>query len=63
MKFVYVLFNGGDPEDIVIFLTKEEAINASLEYPDMKVQIFQKYDFGYQMAYIYYMNGKLYEGS
>ena len=63
MNFVYVLFNGGDPEDIVIFLTKEDAIDASLKYPDLHVQVFMQTIFGYQMGYMYYKNGKLYEGN
>ncbi len=61
MQFIYVFFNGADREDTVIFLTKEEAIDASIKYPNAHIEVFQKYTFGYQMAYLYYMNGKLYE--
>ncbi len=65
MKYVYVLFNGGDPEDMVIFLSNKEAIDASIKYPDMKVQVYQHnlWDFGYRMAYMHYKNGILYESS
>jgi hypothetical protein len=57
---VYVWFNGGDPEHMVIFLSKEEAIDASLKYPSAIFSIFNKTKFGYQMTYDYYKNGKLY---
>lgn len=63
MTFVYVFFNGGDPEDMIIFLTKEDAIDASLKYPDARIEVFQNYNFGHQMAYMYYKNGKLYEAN
>jgi hypothetical protein len=57
---VYIWTNGGDPEDIVIFLDKEEAISASLHYPKIQIYIFKKARLGYQMTYDYYKNGKLY---
>lgn len=56
---VYVWFNGGDPEDLVIFLSKEEAIDTSLKYPKIQIDIFKKAKLGYQMTYNYYQNGKL----
>ncbi len=60
---VYIWFNGGDPEDTVIFLDKEEAISASLKYPDIRIDIFKKVKFGYQMSYGYYKNGMYYPPS
>ena len=57
---VYVWFNAGDPEDIVIFLDKEEAISASLRYPNTEIHIFKKAKLGYQITYDYYQNGKRY---
>ena len=59
MDFVYVLFSdSGEWEDIVIILSKEEAINASIKYPNQRVEIFSKTDtYGYKPTYNYYKNG------
>jgi hypothetical protein len=60
MDFVYLLVNGGEWEDMVIILTKEEAIQASLNYKNSRVEIFMKSDkLGYIPTYDYYENGKL----
>jgi len=60
MEFVYVLFNDEDEwEDMVIIVSKEEAINASIKYPNQRVEIFIKNDTcGYKPTYNYYKNGE-----
>jgi hypothetical protein len=60
MEFVYVLIYGNDWEDMVILLSKEDAINASIQYSNVRVEIFSKNDkFGYTPTYNYYKNGEL----
>ena len=60
MEFVYLLFTPDFSwEDVVVILSEEEAINASIKYPDIKVEIFSKIqDLGYTPTYNYYKNGK-----
>ncbi len=60
MEFVYVLFNGSDWEDIIILLSKEDAINESINNPNTRVEIFSKNNkSGYNPTYNYYKNGEL----
>lgn len=56
---------GSEWEDMVILLTEEEAIQASLKYPHCTVAIFQKNKkrLGYWPIYDYYENGKLIKAS
>ena len=64
MKYVYLLINGEEWEDMIIFLTEEEAIQASINYSNLniRVEIFSKNnDFGYSPTYNYYKNGELYK--
>ena len=42
MDFVYVLLHGSEWEDIVIFLSKDDAINESIIHPNARVEIFSK---------------------
>jgi hypothetical protein len=46
-------------EDIIIYTTKEEAIEASLKYPWARLEIFKKREgpSGYQPTYNYYEHG------
>jgi len=63
MEFVYVMINSSEWEDIVIYLIEEEAIQSSLTYPNIKIEIFSKnpdYN-GYSPTYSYYKDGKLYK--
>jgi hypothetical protein len=60
MDFLYLL-KGSDWEDIIIFLTKEEAIQASIKSPNTTVEIFSRSDFGYSPTYDFYKNGVLYK--
>ena len=62
--YIYVLiYEGHDWEDIVILLSKEEAINESIKYPEARVEIFSKSNNlgygGYRPTYNYYKNGEL----
>jgi hypothetical protein len=65
MDFVYVLFSdGGEWEDIIVFLFKEEAINASINHPNHRVEIFSKDDTsGYKPTYNYYKYGEFIHNS
>jgi hypothetical protein len=62
MKYVYLLINdSNDWEDMVIFLSEEEAIKISIKYPNIRIEVFKKnVDFGYSPTYNYYKNGVLY---
>lgn len=65
MEFVYVMINTINWEDIVIYLTEKEAIESSITYPNIRIQIFDKNtDYcGYSPTYNYYKDGKLYKYS
>jgi len=44
---------------MIVFLSKEEAINQSLQYPNHRVEIFSKTNTtGYRPTYNYYQNGE-----
>lgn len=60
MEFVYVLLYGSEWEDIIILLSKEDAINESINFPNARVEIFSQNDkIGYTPTYRYYKNGEL----
>jgi len=61
MEFVYLLvIDGGEWEDMIIIVTEEEAIQASLKYQKSRVEIFSKNDnLGYVPTYNYYEKGIL----
>ena len=60
MDFVYVLTFGSEWEDIIILLSKEDAINESINNPNARVEIFTKNNtVGYTATYNYYKNGEL----
>jgi hypothetical protein len=46
---------------MIIFLTKEEAIQASIKSPNSRVEIFSRTDCGYLPTYDFYKNGALYK--
>jgi hypothetical protein len=57
MDFIYVLI-GDEWEEMVIFLSKEEAIIESIKHPNNRIEIFSKNDkSGYIPTYNYYENG------
>jgi len=60
MDFVYVFFDVNNWEDMIIFLSKEDAINESKKYPKARVEIFSITDqLGYTPTYNFYRNGEL----
>ena len=62
MEVIYILLsNKFDQEDLVVFVSEEDAINASINYPESRVEIFSKnqYITGYTPTYNYYKNGIL----
>jgi len=65
MDFVYLLLSDGSEwEDIIVFLSKEEAINASINHHNHRVEIFTKNDTcGYKATYNYYKNGEFIHNS
>lgn len=65
MEFVYVLFNHeSEWENMIIILSKEEAINASMNHPNQRVEIFTKtHPLGYKPTYNYYKNGEFIHNS
>ena len=64
MDFVYALLYGNEWEDIIILLSKEDAINESINYPNARVEIFSKNNkSGYIPTYNYYKNGELIQNS
>ena len=64
MEFIYVLVNGGEWEDIIIFLSEEDAIKESIANPTRRIEIFSKTDKpGYTPTYNFYENGKYFQKS
>lgn len=64
MDFVYVMVqNDSEWEDIVIYLTEKEALEASIMNTDTRIEIFSKRPNlnGYVPTYNYYEGGKLYK--
>jgi len=60
MDFVYVFLDNNDWEDIIIFLSKEDAINQSKKHPKARVEIFTiTNEKGYTPTYNFYRNGEL----
>ena len=62
MEFVYLFISGSEWEDMIIFLTKEEAIQTSISHPNNRIEIFSKNvdTIGYSPTYNYYKNGVYY---
>jgi len=62
MDFVYVFLDINNWKDIIIFLSKEDAINESKKYPKARVEIFKiNQEVGYTPTYNFYKNGELIE--
>ena len=59
MNFVYVLVvDGAEWEDLVVYLTKAEAIEKSKQWPNTRVEIFAKSTKGgFRPTYSYYLAG------
>lgn len=63
MDFMYVMMNGNEWENMVIFLKWEDAIQMSISCPNARIEIFEKKpdEPGYTPTYNYYKDGKLYK--
>lgn len=60
MDYVYMFtVDGAEWEDIVIYLSKEEAIAKSKKVPKVRMEIFKKTEDGYRPTYTYFLNGEL----
>ena len=58
MEFVYLLLDGSNWEDIIVFVSKEEAIKESINNPKCRVEIFSiNNNNKYIPTYNYYKNG------
>ena len=52
--------DGAEWEDIIVYLTEEDAINISMKWPNTRVEIFNKSPKGgYRPSYTYFLNGVL----
>jgi hypothetical protein len=64
MEFVYLFLRGSEWEDIIVFLSEDDAIKESINYPNHRVEIFCKTDkSGYKPTYNHYKNGVLIENN
>jgi hypothetical protein len=64
MDFIYIFLYGSEWEDVVIFLSEEEAIRESIKHPNHRVEIFSKTNSsGYRPTYNYYKNGEYIKNS
>lgn len=64
MDFIYALVFGSELEDIIIIISKEDAIKQSINYPNHRVEIFSKTNsIGYTPTYNYYKNGEFIQNS
>jgi len=61
MDNIYVLLAGNNEwEDMIIYLTLQEAIQASKTFPNWRVEIFTRREQDFVPSYHYYKNGVLY---
>lgn len=51
--------DGAEWEDIVIYLSRDEAIAKSKKIPNVRMEILKKTDDGYRPTYTYFLNGEL----
>lgn len=61
MESIYLLVvDGAEWEDIIVYLSKEEAIEKSKQWTKTRLEIFSKSEKGgYRPTYSYYLNGEL----
>ena len=57
MEFIYILI-AGQWEDMVVFLSEEDAIKESINQPHHRVEIFSKNNNSYIPTYSFYKNGE-----
>jgi len=59
-KIYLLVVDGAEWEDIVVYLTEEEALIKSKQWPNTRLEIFTKSDKGgYRPSYTYFLNGVL----
>ena len=64
MDYVYVFtVDGAEWEDLVIYLSLEEAIEKSKKFPKVRLDIYKKTEDGYRPTYKYYLNGEIVDAS
>lgn len=65
MDCIYVFcVDGAEWEDIIVFLSKEEAIEKSKKCPNTRLELFVKSPKGgYRPSYNYYLNGEYIEST
>ena len=61
VHFIYVLLkgDGSEWEDLVLLLSKKDAIEKSITYKNGRVELFRNSPSGYIPTYNYYKNGQL----
>ena len=60
MDYLYVFtVDGAEWEDLVIYLSLEEAIAKSKKHPKVRLDIYKKTEDGYRPTYKFYLNGEL----
>jgi hypothetical protein len=57
INFVYILIKENDWENMVVFLSKEDAIAKSIQDPDCRIEVFEKNNNSYKPTYNCYRNG------
>ena len=60
MNFIYLLISDkSEWEDLVFYISEEDAIEISKKYPNQRVEIFSKNEnnSGYTPTYNFYQNG------
>jgi len=64
MENIYLLcVDGAEWEDIVVYLTLEEALEKSKAWPNTRLEIFVKSEKGgYRQTYTYYLKGAFVDG-
>jgi hypothetical protein len=55
--------DGAEWEDLVIYLSRDEAIAKSKKHPKVRLDIFKKSDDGYRPTYTYFLNGEFVDAS
>lgn len=60
MELYVVVCNGCEWEDLIIFTSKEIAINYSIKHQNIRIEIFKIDEYqGYTPTYTYYKSGEL----
>jgi len=59
MELYVFTVDGAEWEDLVIYLSEEEAIAKSKKHPKVRLDIYKKTEDGYRPTYRYFLNGEL----